>query len=331
MVNLNRQIGISRAQQGGFSAHVLPSPVSYAPVAADWGLGWLFWDIGPIVNGLYTTWTVTAVSADGSSSSSFTVDTGSISTNVHKIRIYPVNNDTMLVVFRWGIYKDTTNSNVGDPSAIHIESQSFQAFFGTGKQGFLVRQSSTSVVDIPSTLSGASIQITEWPVNDWDGAAAEEAIDLFTGTINGWGVVNSSPNVYPGPEFGTGAIYENEPTPAGNYRISLESDSGFAGAVDAAEAIRAADKGSCWYPNYNDWDGRLFKLEQNAGGAWNTLRKNYAIVDNNVSFGSPAWIGPFDQGGFIATDVYQMFNCLVSVPYSDRRAWFQTEHGLTIP
>jgi hypothetical protein len=29
MVNLNRQIGISRAQQGGFSAHVLPSPIGY--------------------------------------------------------------------------------------------------------------------------------------------------------------------------------------------------------------------------------------------------------------------------------------------------------------
>jgi hypothetical protein len=30
MVNLNRQIGISRAKQGGFSAHVLPGPVPYA-------------------------------------------------------------------------------------------------------------------------------------------------------------------------------------------------------------------------------------------------------------------------------------------------------------
>jgi hypothetical protein len=326
MVDLNRQIRATQARQGGFSAHVLPGPVGYEPFS-NWGMGWLFTD-DPLVNGAHDVTTVTGISGDGSASVSFTVDSGGAPFprfNTPQSMVLPVYRDTFIVVFFWNILTNHTTSgdkNFGDenelinPTTI-TETDGATVKQGYGKKGLVLSKTSAQQITIPESL--ASLVASLFSNSEPDSSFTFDSDITF---------------MIPRTVVSSGSRYGDAlPPGGGNWRIPANANSGFARAFDEdpAPATIAQPGGSMsakWYPNYSDWNDVPYLLEREASPSsdqWQLWADGVSIVDSPVSI-TPVWTqetsGPLTNQSF--------FWPLISIPFTDRRQFFEDEHSLII-
>jgi hypothetical protein len=345
MVNLNRQIGISRAQQGGFSAHVLPGPVSYAPVAADWGMGWLFTN-DPLVGGSHSVTTVTGISGDGSSSASFTVDSGGLAGNFgrpQRVRVLPVYEDVFIVVLYWriraegiGTFLDT--GNFGDVSELIDPKTTTTAKEGWGKRGLLLSRTQAQQITIPDAMGAASpsnpdfLPLSAGDDNSFNVDQFAELVGQPVFDAQGFFPTSPSVNNFPLETFlptGSGSRY-GDATPDGRkWRISLASDSGFARTIDEVPLIVSANEGSVWFTNYNAWDGLVYRLERETSAdsnQWEPWSDGIGMVASPFSI-TPQWTATIDEFNSASPST---FFPLISVPFTDRRQFFKDEFDFDI-
>jgi hypothetical protein len=350
MVDLNRQIRATQARQGGFSAHVLPSPVSYAPVAADWGMGWLFTN-DPPVNGVHDVNTVTGISGDGSVSASFTVDTGGKGNDFgqpNRVTVLPVHQDTFVVLFEWRMKIELASFEVGSSASINLGNvddllnsenkvpSSQGTTSGTGKKGLLLSRNTASVINVPIALDNFNPAEFSQPYDYNQGQSLlDDALgDAYTGG-EGWEFTNSFPSSGQTVKVGTGFFYGSSP-PDGNgkWRISLASDSGFARAIDEVSTVAAAQEGSVWFKNYNQWNGLQYRLEREtalSSNQWEPWSDSISLTGAPVSI-TPLWTALIVSDGFDGERLApSTFYPLVSIPFGDHRQYLSDEFGLVIP
>jgi hypothetical protein len=347
MVNLNRQIGISRAKQGGFSAHQLGAPVAYEPFIG-WGMGWLFTN-DPVVNGTHDVTTVTGISGDGSASASFTVDTGGSGADFGgpvSISILPVFKDKFVVMLFWSVLieqnpLDDTPVNLGDPDELINPTtiSDGRTMLGYGKKGLLLSRAAAQQIVIPDELAGASFLsgFSDGLVNISQSQTLLQIAmsELQTQNPPSPGTPRETINSFPrgggGPvAISTGSRYGDTASPGGKWRISLGAESGFAKAVDEVPVVVAAREGSVWFANYSEWNSVPYRLEREtimSSDQWQLWADGVSIVDPPVSV-TPTWIQATNT---IFEAAPSRFYPCVSIPFTDRRQYFEDEFGLVIP
>jgi hypothetical protein len=327
MVNLNRQIRATQARQGGFSAHQLGAPVAYEPFIG-WGMGWLFTN-DPPVDGAHDVTTVTGISGDGSASATFTVDSGgdtASGSRPERQQILPVFKDTFIVMFLWRIlvYRDEGTElnpnifNLGDenelinPTTFFFESVNGKSTFkdGWGKKGLLLSRGTAQEITIPDSLAPFADSALFMPQASF--LTNDPELDILLDFRS----------------QGTGDIYGDERPPGGRWRASPSPESGFARFLD--EELNPLGTSPMWYETYTDPNGLPYRLERETSmllNQWQLWADGVSTVDEPVSF-TPVWSQPTPGG---STTFPSVFQPLISIPFTDRRQYFEDEFGLVIP
>jgi hypothetical protein len=348
-------IGIKAARQGGFTSVNLPAPLLLnPPEGGPWGLGWLLEET-TVSNDRWDTTTVTVISADGTSSATTTVDHGSTH-GPHGRWVMPINGDRFLVALGWRVnenYPEPDNNN-GDKSSIWVKVASSSGgqdtYWGPGRRGFLVSRNSAAALDITSDLAdylwpdgsnfpgqfGSTakpyaaphfrLQTPNWTVrNQWSAAQVKSDVyDAAAANGGSWWhwVYNGFPVV-----ADTGIFYDDTaPEGGGDWRLGLGAASGFNDAITSADAVAAADEGSVWLPNFTGWDDKPFEIERFIDDSWQPWGGGVALGGTRVSV-DPSWKHVKNEWEEFET---AFFAPLVSIPFTDRTAWFSSEFGMTV-
>jgi hypothetical protein len=372
MSALPDKLFVKEARQGGFTSVQLPGPLEIDPQPPSlWGLGWFFGRT-PANNLQHDEFICTAISGNGSTSASFVVRTGDESNNLDiggstTAWVLPVREDTFLLVFQWRILTESRplsfepERNLGNED--DIWPQKTLTFTketikrGIGRKGFLISNTSASVVDVPETLATAIHEDTtalqssqmgqtitrsqelgsrplaitrEFDPSQIQLANSPNADDLFTAAL--FAAIDAGA-IYYHYELNsffmiadTGGIYgDTPPDGGGNWRISIANNSGFNDAVSQVEVVTAADEGSIWLNNYTNWNGKRFYLERYIDDEWREWAGGVSILDSPVPV-DPPWFALADNNEFPDGRFWPV----ISIPFTDRTEYFESEFGLSV-
>jgi len=336
-------IAINQARQGGFSSVNLPAPLNAPVITQPWGLGWLYVR-NPKSGDDYDTRTVRGISGDGSTiSAPFDVKTGGVNGG-RSYWLLPVADDRFVVVFQWDIR--TASPNAGNTGHIWIRTTSTNEARGAGRKGLLLSNTTASQIDITESLfewlwltggaDGFKPRSIYWSA-PYSGNATpnmngvQYAAEVYDAA---WNAVNydSSPRyIFDDNSFAvlanSGGFYDDTmPDGGGNWRMDLSDTSGFAEAKTQAPIVGAADKGSVWFKNYDDWDAKPYRLQRFIDDEWQQWSDGVSLVGSPAAV-TPTWEWTNSFGNRFADAI--MAPC-ISVPFTDRTEWFQTEFGMDV-
>jgi len=327
-------IAINQARQGGFSSVNLPAPLNAPVITQPWGLGWL--NVRSQSSGAtFDVRTVRGISGNGASASTpFEVKTGGISSGQHRW-LLPINESRFLVVFAWDL--TTSGSATGNTGHIWTRQTIGSTVSGIGRKGLILSNTSAAEIAVTENLadwlwpiSGTrksssyyqssppppNLNITQYKADVYDAADGAASGPRYNFESNSFPVLANS-----------GGFYEDSPPDGGgDWRMDLSTGSGFAEAKVQAPIVGAADKGSVWFKNYDDWDAKPYQLQRFIDDEWQQWSAGVSLVESPAAV-TPAWEWT-DSFGNKQYDT-EFLPCF-SVPFSDRTEWFQTEFGMDV-
>jgi hypothetical protein len=351
MSALPDKLFVKEARQGGFTAVQLPGPLEVNPLTL-WGLGWVF-EENPQQNGGRGDTSITGICGDGSSSASFVVRTGS--SLIDGSWLLPIRKDVHLVVFSWRVKTSngtTGTGNLGNVADIWEKAQTTNTqfgaeSFGVGRKCLILSNTTVAIADVTESLAdylwgdfGPTSPVTTgkkyshcwgtpsptfYLTPNVNGEEIEEIYDIASAAAPSGAFGHAEFNGFP-VLANSGGFYEDVmPDGGGDWRIDLSAVSGFAEAKTQAPIVGAADSGSVWFKNYDDWDGKPYYLQRFIDGSWQQWTSGVSLSQSVTSI-SPEWFWNSSSG----ESANARFVPCISIPFTDRTAYFQSEFGMTV-